>query len=119
MPTSYGWYPIGQTQLIAYEAPQGRRVNVMGAYCSHGVEAGQFCFASFASVPKQKGKARKTKEEIALAHGVEAACLGPIDSARLLAFIWHLAGRPGVYARGWRRERRLVIVLDNYSCQGH
>ena len=115
LPTSYSWSLVGQPLRIAYEAPQGRRVNVIGAYFSHGPLSGRLEWDSYASVPKQKGKARKTRAEIAAAHGLDPECLGAIDSQRLLAFVWRLAGRPAVYARGWRRSRRLVIVLDNYS----
>lgn len=116
LPTSYGWYPIGQTQPIPYEAPQGRRINAIGAYCSHGLLAGHFAFETYASVPKSTAKKeRKTPEAIALSHQVAVSCLGPLDGERLLAFIWRLAGRPLVYAQDWRRTRRLVIVLDNYS----
>jgi hypothetical protein len=115
LPTGYSWSVVGQPLRIAYEAPQGRRVNVIGGYFSHGPLAGRLQWDSFASVPKHKGKTRKTPVEIAAAHGVDPDCLGPIESARFLAFVWRLAGRPAVYARGWRRHRRLVIVLDNYS----
>lgn len=116
LPTSYGWYPIGQTQHIPYEAPQGRRINAIGAYCSHGVQAGDFVFETYASVPKSSAKkARKTLEEIAATHQVDPACLGPIDGERLVRFFWRLSGRPLVHAADWRRERKLVIVLDNYS----
>lgn len=116
LPTSYGWYPIGQTQHIPHEAPQGRRVNAIGAYCSHGPQAGGFMFATYASVPKSTAKkARKTIEERAATHQVDAACLGPIDGERLVAFFWQLSGRPLVHTADWRRERRLIIVLDNYS----
>ncbi len=115
LPTSYSWFQVGQPLRVAYEAPQGRRVNVIGGYFSHGPMAGRLEWDSFASVPKQKGKTRKTAAEIAQAHGVDTECLGPIDSARFLAFVWRLAGRPAVYRRGWRRHRRLVIVLDNYT----
>jgi len=116
LPTSYGWYPIGQTQHIPHEAPQGRRVNAIGASCSHGPQAGGFMFATYASVPKSTAKkARKTIEERAATHQVDAACLGPIDGERLVAFFWQLSGRPLVHTADWRRERRLIIVLDNYS----
>lgn len=116
LPTSYGWYPVGQTQQIPYEAPQGRRVNAIGAYCSHGPLAGDFVFETYASVPKSTAKkARKTREEIAASHQVDPACLGAIDGERLVRFFWQLAGRPLVHAADWRRERRVVIVLDNYS----
>lgn len=116
LPTSYGWYPIGQTQHIPHEAPQGRRVNAIGASCSHSPQAGGFMFATYASVPKSTAKkARKTIEERAATHQVDAACLGPIDGERLVAFFWQLSGRPLVHTADWRRERRLIIVLDNYS----
>ena len=105
-----------ETQHIPYEAPQGRRVNAIGAYCSHGPQAGDFVFETYASVPKSTAKkARKTLEEIAASHQVDAACLGPIDGERLVRFFWQLSGRPLVHAADWRRERKLVIVLDNYS----
>jgi hypothetical protein len=116
LPTSYGWYPIGQTQPIPYEAPQGRRVNAIGAYCAHGGQAGHFVYETYASVPKSTAKKRrKTPEEMADAHQVDPACLGPIDGERLVHFFWRLSGRPLVHASDWRRQRRLVIVLDNYS----
>ena len=41
--------------------------------------------------------------------------MGRIDSDRLLAFIWKIAGRPAIHADDWRRERELVVALDNYS----
>jgi hypothetical protein len=115
LPSCYSWSVVGQPLRIAYEAPQGRRVNVIGGYFSHGPQAGRLEWDSYASVPKQTGKARKTPAEIACAHDLDPACLGPIDSQRFLAFVWHLSGRPAVYPQGWRRARRLVIVLDNYS----
>ena len=40
---------------------------------------------------------------------------GPIDSERFLRFLWKIAGRPEVYPADWRRERELVIWMDNYS----
>ncbi len=33
----------------------------------------------------------------------------------LIAFIWRMAGKPDDAPEGWRRDRPLVIVLDNYS----
>lgn len=116
LPTSYSWFPVGETQRIPYEAPQGRRINAIGGYFSDGPDAGRFEFESYAGVPKSKGKTvRKTPEEIAAAHGLQPEELGPIDGARLVAFIWRLAGRPPVYAADWKRERPLFIALDNYS----
>ena len=122
LPTGYSWSAVGQALQVPYEAPQGRRVNVIGAYFSHGWEAGRFEFASYASVPKtsKTSKAmikmpRKTPEEIATAHGLEPEVVGPIDSGRFLSFVWRVAGRPPLALVSWRRACPLVIVLDNYS----
>jgi hypothetical protein len=116
LPTSYSWYPKGKRLSIPYEAPQGRRVNALGLYVSQGPAAGRFLFETTASLPKQRTKkARKSLAERAAAHGLQPEHVGPIDSERLLAFIWKAAGRPAVHAADWRRERPLVIWLDNYS----
>lgn len=101
---------------IAYEAPQGRRVNAIGAYFSHGLLKGRFVFETYASLPKSRAKnRRKSLAEIAAAHGLTPEEVGPIDSARFLHFVWRAAGRPKIYPEGWKRERPLFIVLDNYS----
>ncbi len=101
---------------MPYEAPQGRRVNVIGAHFTHGLEAGRFEFQSWACLPKSRAKQqRKTPEQLAAAHGLRVEEVGPIDSARLVAFVWHVAGRPPEAQEGWQRERPLMVVLDNYS----
>jgi hypothetical protein len=41
LPTTYSWYPQGQRLRVPYQAPQGRRVNVLGAYFTHGPDAGR------------------------------------------------------------------------------
>jgi putative transposase len=116
LPTGYSWSAVGQPLQVPYEAPQGRRINALGAYFSHGCEVGRFEFATYASVSKTTAKRqRKTPEEIAAAHGVKPEVVGPIDSGRFLCFVWQVAGRPPVALVGWRRERPLVIVLDNYA----
>jgi len=116
LPTGSSWSALGQALRVPYEAPQGRRINVIGAYFSHGLEVGRLEFASYATMPKTTAKRqRKTTQEMAAVHGVEPATLGPIDSERFVAFVWRLAGRPPVALVGWRRVRPLVIVLDNYS----
>jgi hypothetical protein len=115
LPTSGSWYPKGERLLIPYEAPQGRRVNAIGAYISHGVQAGQFQFATTVSLPKSQAKQPRPLAEQAAAHGLQAEEVGPIDSDRFLQFVWRLAGRPAVYAADWQRQRRLAIWLDNYS----
>jgi hypothetical protein len=107
---------VGKVLRIPYEAPQGRRVNAIGAYFSHGPEAGRFEFETYASLPKsQAKKQRKTKEQIAAAHGLFAEEVGPIDSGRYLHFVWRTAGRPENAAPDWKRAIPLVMVVDNYS----
>jgi DDE superfamily endonuclease len=107
---------VGQRLRIPYEAPQGRRVNVIGAYFTHGPSAGEFRFESYATLPKSRAKKRRVSlEEQAVQHGVLPEAVGPIDSERFLAFVWQVAGRPTEAGSGWERARPLVIVLDNYS----
>ena len=116
LPPCYSWYPIGEVLRIPYEAPQGRRVNAIGAYISQGPLAGHFAFETYASLPKSRSKKqRKTPDEIAAAHGLTLWEVGPIDSARFLRFAWRVAGRPEVFSEDWKREIPLVIVVDNYS----
>ena len=116
LPTSYSWSLVGEALSIPYEASEGRRVNAIGAYFSHGPDAGRFEFETYALVPKSRNKAvRKPLAEVAAAHGLSVERLGPIDSERFLAFVWRVAGRPSVASEDWRRERPLIIVLDNYS----
>jgi len=116
LPICYSWYPIGEVLRIPYEAPQGRRVNAIGLYVSHGPQAGTFAFESYASLPKNRAKKRrKSLAEIAATHGLSVEEVGPIDSERFLAFVWRAAGRPEVFTEDWKRERPLYLVLDNYS----
>jgi hypothetical protein len=104
---------------VPYEAPQGRRLNVLGGYFSHGPQAGEFQFATFASVPqpapRTNGATRKSRAQVAAEHGLEEEDLGVIDSDVFLGFVWQLAGRPVDAPAGWRRERPLMVVVDNYS----
>lgn len=125
LPTTGSWFVRGQRLKVAYEAPQGRRVNVIGAHFTHGPMAGRLVAQSWASLPKApKSRAGKTQDprrprrtaaEIAAAHGLRVEEVGPIDGARLLDFVWRVAGRPPQAPLNWRRERPLVLVLDNYS----
>jgi hypothetical protein len=116
LPTSYSWGPVGQRLRVPYEAPQGRRVNVIGGYFSHGPQAGTFSFLSFAALPRSRSQQpRKSEAERAAAHGLAPEAVGVIDSEVFLAFAWMLAGRPRDGAPGWRRERPLHLVVDNYS----
>jgi len=118
-PTTTTWGAVGCPRRVPYEAPQGRRLNVIGGYFSHGPQAGEFQFATFAKVPAPKprkdGTRGKTWAQVAAAHGLAEADLGVIDSEVFLAFVWQLAGRPVDAPDSWRRERPLIVVVDNYS----
>jgi hypothetical protein len=101
---------------VPYQAPQGRRVNVIGAYFTHGPDAGRLDYKSWAVLPKNRAKKpRTTPEERAATHGLTVEEVGPIDAERLVAFLWQVAGHPAEAAADWRRARPLVIALDNYS----
>lgn len=118
-PTTTTWGAVGCPRLVRYEAPQGRRLNVMGGYFSHGPEAGRFEFGTFAKVPLPErlpdGSYRKPLAAVAAAHGLQEEDLGIIDSEVFLGFVWHLAGRPVEAPDTWRRARPLMVVIDNYS----
>lgn len=116
LPVCYSWTLAGMRLTVPYEAPQGRRVNGIGAYCTHGVEAGRFVYELCASLPKSTAKQpRKTPEEQAAKHDLRVEQVGTIDGERFVRFVWKVAGRPAIYPEGWKRERPVVIVVDNYS----
>jgi hypothetical protein len=116
LPACYSWTLTGMRLCVPYEAPQGRRVNGIGAYCTHGVEAGRFVYELYASLPKNTAKKqRKTPAEQAAKHGLREEQVGTIDGERFVRFVWQVAGRPAIYAEGWQRERPMVLVVDNYS----
>ncbi len=116
LPTAGSWFPIGQRFRVAYHAPEGRRVNAIGAYFTHGPDAGRLVSQSWAVLPKSRAKKpRKSVQEQAAAHDLEADDVGPINAERVLDFIWRVAGRPPGAPADWQRGRPLMIVLDNYS----
>lgn len=116
LPTTYSWVPQGQRLRVPYQAPQGRRVNAIGAYFTHGPDAGRLAYRTWAVLPKSRAKMpRTTPQERAAAHGLTVEEVGPIDAERLVAFLWQIAGHPAEATSGWRRERPLIIALDNYS----
>ena len=116
LPTCYSWFPQKERLTVPYEAPQGRRVNAIGAYFSHGPEAGRFVFETRASVPKSRAKVPRTPPEaIAAKHGLELHEVGALDAEFFLAFLWKTAGRPERAGADGKRERPLVVSLDNYS----
>ena len=115
LPTSYSWSVKGQPRCVAYEAPQGRRVNALGAYFSHGPQTGALAFYSLASLPKPRGKQPPSLAEQAAAQGLEEEEVGKLDAEVFLGFLWTVAGRPADAGADWRRERPLHFVVDNYS----
>jgi hypothetical protein len=118
-PTTTTWGAVGCPRWVPYIAPQGRRLNVIGGYFSHGPQAGRFEFAAWAKVPLPArgadGAYRKPLAEVAAAHGLHEEDLGIIDSEVFLGFVWQLAGRPVDAPDTWRRARPLMVVIDNYS----
>lgn len=114
--TAYGWFPIGQRLRVPYHAPEGRRVNAIGAHFTHGPRAGHFAYHTWAALPKSRAKKqRKSLDARAAAHALAVEDIGSIDSERVLAFIWRVAGRPADAPAAWKRARPLMIVLDNYA----
>lgn len=105
--TNYSWSPVGQRLYVPYEAPQGRRVNAIGALFHH---SRRFEFLTRAKTPKCKKKLIPKAAE-----GLDASELGILDAAVLISFLWQIAGRPEDAPEGWRRDKPLVIVIDNYS----
>jgi DDE superfamily endonuclease len=91
LPTTYTWARAKVRARVPYEAPQRRRVNVLGAWAPLGSRP-RFAYSS------------RT---------------GKLDSAAFLAFVWRAVGGMatplGEVPAGFRRARRCVIVLDNYS----
>ncbi len=85
-PTGYGWGRMGRRLVVPYEAPQGRRVNLVGALAPYD-PAG----------PRLVYETRRNAE-------------GRDDAAAHLAFVRQLAG-----GAASRRARPCVVVLDNYS----
>src|SRR5262249_14145886 len=84
LPTCFSWFPQGEQLRVPYEAPQGRRVNAIGAYLSHGPLAGAFTFESYARLPEartKKGKAsRKPLAQQAAEQELGVEEVGVIDS---------------------------------------
>lgn len=91
LPTTYTWARAKVRARVPYEAPQRRRVNVLGAWAPLG------------STPRFAYTSRT----------------GKLDSAAFLEFVWQDVGGMstplGEVPAGFRRARRCVVVLDNYS----
>ncbi len=104
---TYSWSPVGQRLYVPYEAPQGRRVNAIGAVFH---PSRRFEFVTRAKAPKCKKKVIPKAAE-----GLDAGELGTLNAAVFVAFIWQIAGRSEDAPSDWRREKPLVVVVDNYS----
>jgi hypothetical protein len=97
LPTSYTWARTGVRPIVPYEAPERRRVNVLGALAPYG--------------PRPR-----------LVHESRLASEGKLDSPAFLDFVCReLAGLPGglaALAAGpspARRAQPCTVVLDNYG----
>lgn len=94
LPTSYTWARVGTRPVVPYEAPQGRRVNVIGARTRAG-PARRLVWAS-----------RRSSQ-------------GRLDSAAFLDFVCRdVAELPAAWDAlppDYVRARPCTIVLDNYS----
>ncbi len=88
MPTGYGWGRLGTRLVVPHHAPQGRRVNVVGALAPDDPKGPRLVFET----------RRKTE--------------GRYDAAAHLAFVRRVADLPLNTAT---RTRPCVVVLDNYS----
>ncbi len=86
LPTGSTWARRGQRVVVPSEAPQGRRVNVVGALAPHAPGG-----------PRLRFETRRKTE-------------GRYDAAAHLAFVRRVAGTTAGSA-----QRPCVIVLDNYS----
>ena len=91
LPTGYSWGRLGRRLVVPYEAPQGRRVNAVGALAPYA-RAG----------PRLVFETRRKAE-------------GRYDAAAHLAFVRRVAGLPADPAAGARRARPCVVAVDNYS----
>lgn len=91
LPTGYTWGRRGRRAVVPYEAPQGRRVNVVGAFAPYDPAGPGLRFAT------------RRKAD------------GPYDAAAHLAFVRRVAGLPPTPAADDRRDRPCVVVLDNYA----
>src|SRR3990172_9197933 len=92
LPTGYTWARIGMRKIIPYEAPQGRRVNVVAALAPLGPAGPCLVFES-----------RRQDQ-------------GKYDASAHLRFVCEVvAGLPPAVSGEYRRSRPCVVVLDNYS----
>ena len=95
LPVGYTWAREGVRAIVPYEAPEGRRVNAIGALAPFG--------GGFSDTPRLTYATRTTS----------------FKGRDVLEFIWTEVGRMstpvGVVPEGFTREKRCVVVLDNYA----
>jgi DDE superfamily endonuclease len=91
LPTGYTWGRRGRRVVVPYEAPQGRRVNVVGALTPYDPVGPRLVFET-----RRKADGR-------------------YDAAAHLAFVRRVADLPPDPIATTRRARPCVVVLDNYS----
>jgi transposase len=91
LPTGYSWGRLGTRLVVPYEAPQGRRVNAVGALAPYDPAGPRLVFET-----------RRTAE-------------GRYDAAAHLAFVRRVAALAEDPATEAARVRPCVIALDNYS----
>lgn len=91
LPTGFSWGRRGRRIVVPYQAPHGRRVNVVGAFASDDPAGSRLVFET-----------RRNAE-------------GRYDAAAHLAFVRRVAGRPAESTADTARARPCVIALDNYS----
>jgi len=91
LPTGSTWDRRGQRVVVPYEAPQGRRVNVVGALAPDDPAGPRLHFAT-----RRKADGR-------------------YDAVAHLAFVRQIADGDRIPATSARRARPCVVVLDNYS----
>ncbi len=108
LPTCSTWARVGTRPRVPYEAPQGQRVNVIGALAAAGPRP-RFVYASRRAQRAARGKARPRAPRDP----------GRLDSAAFLAFVCReVAELPAAWDAlppGYVRERPCTIALDNYS----
>src|SRR5436305_7590504 len=92
LPTGYTWARVGVRKVVRYEAPERRRVNVVGAWAPEA-----------ASGPRLVIETRRREQE-------------RYDAAAHLRFVGaRVAEQPAAPPPGHRRSRPCVIALDNSS----
>jgi DDE superfamily endonuclease len=91
LPTGYTWGRRGRRAVVPYEAPQGRRVNVVGALAPYAPDGPRLLFAT-----------RRRSD-------------GPYDAAAHLGFVRQIADLGPDPAVADERGRPCVVVLDNYA----